>query len=66
MNVSPPICTRDKWRVGTLVHLAGKHVHLNFGIFLSNVVGCSTPPSTEPLLQLVIPSEFVRHECLMR
>jgi hypothetical protein len=45
-----------------LVDLAREHVDLNFGVFLSEMVGCTTAPSTKPLLQLWIPSDFVSHD----
>jgi hypothetical protein len=45
-----------------LVDLAREHVDLNFGVFLSEMVGCTTAASTKPLLQLWIPSDFVSHD----
>src|SRR5215467_12224076 len=38
-----------------VIHFTGKHVHLNFGIFVSEVVGCTTTPSTKHW----IPSDVV-------
>jgi hypothetical protein len=45
-----------------LVDLAREHVDLNFGVFFSEMVGCTTAASTKPLLQLWIPSDFVSHD----